>query len=141
MHVATWHDPEQQGSLTPRGWVQISGWDDLKGSHSQLNAQLAKVQREKAALLGDQERTRLGFEAATVELAQSHATQLHRAATERRGLETELVSLRSQTSELESRSSQMEEQLSALSQERASLQVGLARPSNVSMQGALVKVV
>ena len=69
----------------------MASWEELKGSHFQLNSQLAKLQREKAALLGDQERTRLGFEAATVELAQTHAMQLHKAEQERRALSEEVT--------------------------------------------------
>ncbi|KAK9795491.1 hypothetical protein WJX73_005706 [Symbiochloris irregularis] len=100
---------------------QMSNWEELRGSHSQLGAQLARVQREKAALIGDQERTRLGFENATVELAQTHAQQLHRAEQERRGMETELSSLRSFTSELEGRSSHLEAQVAILAEERHEL--------------------
>ena len=102
--------------------MQVASWEELKGSHSQLGAQLAKAQREKAALISDQERTRMGFEAATVELAQAHATQLHEADRENQGLHSQLHTLRSPASELESRSSLLEARVSSLSEQRAQLE-------------------
>lgn len=102
--------------------MQVSAWEELKGSHTALAAEMAKLQREKAAILGAQERTRLGYEAATVELAQTHAKQIHKAQQDRRGLESQVSSLRSHASDLESRSSQLETRLSTLSEERQVLE-------------------